>query len=156
MRTKHTFFTMAFFLMSGWICAHSPSPFPPATSPILPKQHIGWMKNQGQQDSNCQFNTFSHGGQVILNKEGNIIYFLSDENGKAIDFRENFQSSKLEKRTAKGLDTQTTKVNYIKGNYAKSIKAIPCYKALDLGEMWPKITVQLRKAHHSVEKVFFP
>lgn len=155
MSTKNTFFTLALFLILGWTTAGSTGPVPDDPPGLLPRQYIGWMENLGQHGSDCQFNTFSYSGQVFLNSDNSLLYFLNDNEGKSLSFRENIIGSRSEHRYVRGLDQQETKVNFIKGDKKDRITGIPCFNALDLGEMWPNIRVQLWKSGNSVEKVFF-
>ena len=130
-----------------------------------------WIPNRGQVDPHVLFYANTFAGTIAMLGDGRLIYTLRHEGGsrrlragvvnmsdsrasevKLWSVVEELEGGKV--RPAP-LQQTNTLVNWIRGAESRQWKAgLPTYTTLDLGEVWPRVQVQLRVNDTDVERVF--
>lgn len=144
----------------------------------LSAQSTAWTPNAGQWDSRVAFRAASFGGAVWVTTDGAVVYQLPGPIQKQSTLREaasarlvperhpaisrapdwvlseQFVTSKAARQIAGAL-MQAGQVTYAIGNdSAHHGNNLPQYGRVDLGEMFPGISVSLKAAERNVEKLF--
>jgi len=141
----------------------------------LGAQSSAWTPNAGQWDSRAAFRASSFGGAVWVTNDGNITYQLPEPgqsasaSSNALPTRshrkhavrapdwvlsERFVSSQPVRKTV-GVMPRASQVSYAIGNDpTRHGQDLPQFGQLDLGEVFPGVSVSLKAAERNVEKLF--
>jgi hypothetical protein len=137
----------------------------------------GWVASAGQWDKKAAFSAPGYFGTTWVTKDGELRHVASKEDCEkstpeaselevaAKRFRKPCpaQSWVLSERwvggkvkAIRGEEELETKVSYFLGNDpAKHRSALPSYRYLSLGEVWPGVEVKLKASQKTVEKLFY-
>lgn len=146
-----------------------------AVRPLVSAQASAWTPNAGQWDSRAAFRASSFGGAVWVTNDGNITYQLpgpvqsASANSNTLPshghrkhvvrapdwvLSERFVSSQPIHK-AVGVMPHANKVSYAIGNDpTRHSQDLPQFGQLDLGEVFPGVSVSLKAAERNVEKLF--
>jgi uncharacterized repeat protein (TIGR02543 family) len=146
-------------------------------TPILP-----FILNNGQVDREISFYTKTSKGDVLVTKEGEIVYALPSSEKKEVEKMRSYEVEKnlltsqplnfltsevkgvalkeyligARVKEPKGEDRADTKVNYFIGNEQSKWRSnIPTYDTVNLGEVYRGIEVKLKAYGEKVEKLFY-
>jgi len=144
---------------------------------VLAGLERGWVENAGQWDERAAFSAPGYFGTTWVTKEGELRHVASKENcekrapeaGEPEPAGRRFrkpcpvQSWVLAERWVggkvkgiRGEEELETKVSYFLGNDpAKHRSALPSYRYVLLGEVWPGVEVKLKASQKTVEKLFY-
>jgi len=130
---------------------------PPVDARALAGVRIPFVENRGQLDPKVLFYAATFAGTVFVTDEG-LTYAFHDSShpegpGPAgVVVRERFLTPGAFHPRA--LDRSPTVVNYFVGERESWRSGVPAYGAVDLGDVWPSIRVELQAHGNNVEKVF--
>lgn len=159
--------------VGGWKLAEASTPEPPNVEPALRKPGLlgpMWIPNRGQVDGRILFYTNTFAGTVAVLGDGRVMYTLRqaehiatsrDKGRSKIAHRvpvrlwtvyEQLNGGRIEPR---GLGETSTVVNWLRGSDPSSWRLnLPSYAAVDLGEVWSGVRVELRVNERDVERIF--
>jgi hypothetical protein len=130
-----------------------------AEGQALPHLRLPFIANEGQIARQVAYYATTSVGTVFVTARGELVYRLHDD-GVGAD-RERRRESSITERpvggTARpvGRDRTGTRVAYFLGrDSARWRSGVRTYEQVDLGEVWPGVTVTLRARERDVEKVF--
>jgi len=118
---------------------------------------IPFIENVGQTDSQVKFYANIFAGTVFVTEDG-LTYALmngaseEDESAQGVAVKEMFLSEQALRAT--GFEKSDAVVNYFVGEKERWRSNIPTYIAVNLGEVWPGVDVELRTHGKNVEKIF--
>ncbi len=117
-----------------------------------------WVKNSKQWDENILYVAHTFTGNIIINKEKEIVYALPVDSISGYVLKERFvgKTNQKAQRIPFGEKKNPTVFNYFIGNDKSSWKTnVPAYELLNLGEIWEGIGLKLNAYNNNVEKLFF-
>jgi len=123
----------------------------------LAKISLPFIENQGQLDQEVRFYANTFAGTVFVTEDG-LTYALmnraseEDESTQGVAVKERFLSEQALRAT--GFDKSDAIVNYFVGEKERWRSNIPTYNAVNLGEVWSGVDVELRAHGKNVEKIF--
>ena len=123
----------------------------------LAKLSLPFIENQGQLDQEVRFYANTFAGTVFVTEDG-LTYALmngaseEDESTQGVAVKERFLSEQALRAT--GFDKSDAIVNYFVGEKESWRSNIPTYNAVNLGEVWSGVDVELRAHGKNVEKIF--
>jgi len=123
----------------------------------LAKISLPFIENQGQLDQEVRFYANTFAGTVFVTEDG-LTYALmngaseEDESTQGVAVKERFLSEQSLRAT--GFDKSDAIVNYFVGEKDRWRSNIPTYLAVNLGEVWSGVDVELRAHGNNVEKIF--
>ncbi|MGI6482771.1 MAG: hypothetical protein ACOX08_05790 [Methanobacterium sp.] len=118
---------------------------------------VPFVENQGQKDSEVSYYANTFYGTSYITHDG-ITHQIIGEDNKTLVVKEQFLDSQGNPIIfqAKGEEPSNTVVSYFKGNNPDNWQTnIPTYNFINLGELYPGITVKLRATGSNIEKLFF-
>jgi hypothetical protein len=130
-----------------------------AEGQALPHLRLPFIANEGQVARQVAYYATTSAGTVFVTARGELVYRVHGD-GVGAD-RERCRESSITERpvggTARpvGRDRTGTRVAYFLGrDSARWRSGVRTYEQVDLGEVWPGVTVTLRARERDVEKVF--
>ena len=118
---------------------------------------VPFIENRGQADPAMKFYAQTFGGTVSVARNGVITYALP-KRGSGKDANVQVITERLAGGTVsavRGTKPSTAAVNYFIGNApARWKRNLPAYGAVDFGEVYEGIGLELRAAENNVEKIF--
>lgn len=118
---------------------------------------VPFIENRGQADPAMKFYAQTFGGTVSIAQNGVITYALP-KRGSGKDANVQVITERLAGGTVsavRGTKPSTASVNYFIGNApARWKQNLPAYGAVDFGEVYEGIGLELRAAENNVEKIF--
>ena len=127
---------------------------------------VPFLANEGQVDARVAYYAPTFAGTVFVTRQGEIVYALRGPSESRDDARGKRASTStpgwsLTETLASGRpqptagSTAQAQVSFFLGaDPAEHRSALPTYASVDLGEVWPGVTVALHAAGRSVEKYF--
>ncbi|HHT18370.1 MAG TPA: hypothetical protein GXZ72_02245, partial [Methanobacterium sp.] len=118
---------------------------------------VPFVENQGQKDSEVSYYANTFYGTSYITHDG-ITHQIIGEDNKTLVVKEQFLDSQGNPIIfqAKGEEPSNTVVSYFKGNNPDNWQTnLPTYNFVNLGELYPGITVKLRATGSNIEKLFF-
>jgi hypothetical protein len=137
----------------------------------------GWVENHGQWDEGAAFSAPGYFGITWVTKDGELRHVLNKREDCEKNEKDSREPRALGKLSGKPCPAQSwvvserwvggevqglrgeeglgTKVSYFLGNDPqKHRSALPTYRYLSLGEVWPGVEVRLKASQKTVEKLF--
>jgi uncharacterized repeat protein (TIGR01451 family) len=118
---------------------------------------VPFVENQGQKDSEVSYYANTFYGTSYITQDG-ITHQIIGEDNKTLVVKEQFLDSNGNPITfqAQGEEPSPTVVSYFKGNNPDNWQTnLPTYNFINLGQLYPGITVKLRATGSNIEKFFF-
>jgi hypothetical protein len=134
----------------------------------------GWVANAGQWDKKATFSAPGYFGTTWVTKDGKLLHVTSKQQDCPKPKTPKEDAAKPLKLCAsqswvvserwvggkvkgiRGEEELETKVSYFLGNdHAKHRSALPSYRYVSLGEVWPGVEVKLKATQKTVEKLFY-
>jgi uncharacterized repeat protein (TIGR01451 family) len=117
----------------------------------LDELRVPFVANEGRLDDRVAYYVPAPGSPFFVTQDGELVYALRGRT-RSWALTEAFVGGRT--RPA-GRDRAATSVSLLHGNDpARWRAALPTYRALDLGEVWPGVTVSLHARGQGIEKVF--
>ena len=136
---------------------------------------LSWVPNAGQWDAKAAYRAQSFAGSVWVTTDGQIVHQF---NGSQLDasraksaserglrdrqhaarapgwvLSERFVGGRLA-QAVQGRESSAGRASFMVGETARHAANLPTFERLDLGEVFPGITVDLRASGNNVEKLF--
>lgn len=142
-------------LLSSFPLTLAQTPNPVARASICDLR-IPFISLEWRNDGEAAFQADVAGGTVFVTKKGEIVYSLQPKEGdddKRIVLREEVMGGSLS--GIRGKDRAKTRVSFFKGRDPSKWRSdVPAYHAIDFGEVYPGITMNLYARGDNVEKIF--
>jgi hypothetical protein len=148
----------------------------------LNRLSIPWVANYGQWDDSAAFRAEGFAGAVWLTKDGKLVHqfngakdaYFDNAGDGGIDSRfrqharvatqskrkpgwvltERFVGGKVKQNAIKGVDEQVGKVSYQVGEKNRHANNLATFGQVELGEVFPGVSVALKATNANVEKLF--
>jgi len=117
-----------------------------------------WVKNAGQWDEDILYVAHTFTGNIIINKDKEILYALPVDSTSGYVLKERFvgTTGKSMREMPLGEQKNTSVFNYFIGNERASWKSkVPSYGVLNMGEIWEGVELKLKAHNRNVEKLFY-
>ncbi len=120
----------------------------------LQKTKIPWVHNSGQQDKQVAYYANTFAGTVFLTKEGDLVYNLPKEKGKANVVKEVFAGANP--KNIQASNKAVAKINhFMKKGDGFTEHHNESFYTVSLGKIWDGIEVKLNAYGSNIEKLFF-
>ena len=125
---------------------------PHASSPRLARLQVPFVVNAGQCNRHVAYSAPALGGPVSVTRTGEIIYRLRADRANAT-----FTETPLctAAPCVRGASPAATRVSYFKGgDPSRWLRGLPTFNAVDFGQVWPGVRLELKACGGNVEKLF--
>ncbi len=120
----------------------------------LQKTKIPWVHNSGQQDGQVAYYANTFAGTVFLTKDGDLVYNLPKEKGKANVVKEVFAGANP--KNIQASNKAVAKINhFMKKGDSFTEQLNESFYTVSLGKIWDGIEVKLNAYGSNIEKLFF-
>ena len=157
-------------VLAAWFCCSAlvgdtggPPPTAAGLAPELANRmaaaRVPFIENEGHlPHSEVRFYARTFAGTMFVTDRNDLVYSLPQRTGgrtrATLAFRESFAGAMTTQ--PRGESPSTVRVSHFKGpNPSHWRSQLATFDAVELGELYPEIRVQLRAAGDSVEKLFF-
>ena len=145
------------FILCGAVSAADSSSDDSEVEAQMMNVSVPFVENQGQIDSEVSYYANTFYGTSYVTQDG-ITHQIMGEDNKTLVVKEQFLDKQGNPITfqAQGEEPSDTVVSYFTGNNPDNWQTnLPTYNFINLGELYPGITVKLRATGSNIEKLFF-
>jgi len=145
------------FILCGAVSAADSSSDDSEVEAQMMNVSVPFVENQGQIDSEVSYYANTFYGTSYVTQDG-ITHQIIGEDNKTLVVKEQFLDKQGNPITfqAQGEEPSATVVSYFTGNNPDNWQTnLPTYNFINLGELYPGITVKLRATGSNIEKLFF-